>query len=108
MVAGGLLVSRMRPDSRCYSLQAHDVDLESSRDPNGLQRMRSLATQVIPGGVPAIAWRVSIGGRIIAFSGDSNGDNGNLHASGPLRDLCRRQADRGCPDRIAGNRPAGS
>jgi ribonuclease BN (tRNA processing enzyme) len=36
------------------------------------------ATKVIHGGVPALAWRVELGGRVIVFSGDTNGDNGNL------------------------------
>jgi ribonuclease BN (tRNA processing enzyme) len=36
------------------------------------------ATAVIHGGVPAIAWRVSLGGKSIVFSGDTNGENGNL------------------------------
>jgi ribonuclease BN (tRNA processing enzyme) len=63
-----------------YSLQAHDVAL-TARDIRTVVSARDLlldATQVIHGGVPAIAWRVSIGGRIIVFSGDTNGDNGNL------------------------------
>jgi ribonuclease BN (tRNA processing enzyme) len=63
-----------------YSLQAHDVAL-TAREIRSVVRARDLlldATQVIHGGVPAIAWRVSIGGRSIVFSGDTNGDNGNL------------------------------
>ena len=38
----------------------------------------SSATKVIHGGVPALAWRVELGGKVIVFSGDTNGDNGNL------------------------------
>jgi ribonuclease BN (tRNA processing enzyme) len=38
----------------------------------------ALATQVLHGGVPALAWRVNVGGRSIVFSGDTNGANGNL------------------------------
>ena len=37
-----------------------------------------LATKVIHGGVPALAWRVELGGKVIVFSGDTNGNNGNL------------------------------
>jgi ribonuclease BN (tRNA processing enzyme) len=33
---------------------------------------------VVHGDVPALAWRISVGRRTIAFSGDTNGDNGNL------------------------------
>ena len=63
-----------------YVMQAHDVLL-------GVHEIRTLlssgdlsasATRVIHGGVPAIAWRISIAGKTIAFSGDTNGENGNL------------------------------
>ena len=32
------------------------------------------AVRVIHGGVPALAWRVEVGGKVIAFSGDTNGE----------------------------------
>ncbi len=63
-----------------YSLVAHDVTL-------GEHEVRSIyksidtvvsATKVIHGGVPALAWRVELGGKVIVFSGDTNGNNGNL------------------------------
>lgn len=38
----------------------------------------SSATQVLHGNVPALGWRVTLGGKSIAFSGDTNGNNGNL------------------------------
>ena len=63
-----------------YSLQAHDVAL-TAREIRTVLRTSDLAvdaTQVVHGAVPAIAWRVNIGGTIIVFSGDTNGDNGNL------------------------------
>jgi ribonuclease BN (tRNA processing enzyme) len=63
-----------------YSLHAHDVHL-TAREIRTVLSARDLvlaATQVIHGGAPAVAWRVSIGGRTIVFSGDTNGDNGNL------------------------------
>src|ERR1700730_13665407 len=55
-----------------YSPQAHDVVL-TTREIRTVVRPRDLlldATQVIHGGVPAIAWRFSIGRRIIVFSGE--------------------------------------
>jgi ribonuclease BN (tRNA processing enzyme) len=63
-----------------YSLQAHDVALTGReiRTVVSTPDLSLAATQVIHGGVPAIAWRVRIGGRNIVFSGDTNGDNGNL------------------------------
>jgi ribonuclease BN (tRNA processing enzyme) len=72
-----------------YSLQAHDVALRA-HEIRTVLRARDLvldATQVIHGDVPAIAWRVSIAGRIIVFSGDTNGDNGNLERLAKGADL---------------------
>jgi len=72
-----------------YSLQAHDVAL-TAHEIRTVVSARDLlldATQVIHGGVPAIAWRVSTGGRIIVFSGDTNGDNGNLERLAKGADL---------------------
>jgi ribonuclease BN (tRNA processing enzyme) len=45
------------------------------------------ATQVIHGNVPAIGWRVAMGGKTIVFSGDTNGDNGNLEHLAKNADL---------------------
>src|ERR1700756_4622487 len=72
-----------------YSLQAHDVAL-TAREIRTVVSGNALlleATQVIHGAVPAIAWRVSIGGTIIVFSGDTNGDNGNLERLAQGADL---------------------
>jgi ribonuclease BN (tRNA processing enzyme) len=72
-----------------YALQAQDVSL-SAREMRTVFRERDVAlaaTQVIHGGVPALAWRVSIGGRTIVFSGDTNGDNGNLERLAAGADL---------------------
>ena len=63
-----------------YHLVAHDVTLQEHevrviyRSPDTVVS----ATKVIHGGVPALAWRVELGGKVIVFSGDTNGDNGNL------------------------------
>ena len=72
-----------------YPLQAHDVAL-TAREIGTVVSGNDLsldATQVIHGTVPAIAWRVSIGGTIIVFSGDTNGDNGNLERLAQGADL---------------------
>ena len=72
-----------------YSLQAHDVVL-TAHEIRTVVSARDLlldATQVIHGGVPAIAWRVAIGGKTIVFSGDTNGDNGNLERLAKGADL---------------------
>jgi ribonuclease BN (tRNA processing enzyme) len=63
-----------------YSLQAHDVALTAHeiRTVVSASDLVLDATLVIHGDVPAVAWRVRIDGRTIVFSGDTNGDNGNL------------------------------
>jgi ribonuclease BN (tRNA processing enzyme) len=68
------------PGAGSYLLQAHTVKLGAHE----VRRVFSTAgitvdaTTVTHGSVPALAWLVQIGGLRIAFSGDTNGDNGNL------------------------------
>lgn len=62
-----------------YQLQPHNVVAGSSPSlvfRNGT--MTLYAVQVIHGGVPALAWRVEIGGKRIVFSGDTNGEGTGL------------------------------
>jgi ribonuclease BN (tRNA processing enzyme) len=63
-----------------YQLVAHDVTLQEHEVRVIYQSPDTAvsATKVIHGGVPALAWRVELGGKVIVFSGDTNGDNGNL------------------------------
>jgi ribonuclease BN (tRNA processing enzyme) len=63
-----------------YKIQAHDVVLKSdeARVIFSNERLRVTAMQVIHGGAPAVAYRIEIGGKSVTFSGDTNGDNGNL------------------------------
>lgn len=74
----GGFVDATAPDP--YWLHAHDVELAGSdiRQLYAQGGLRVLATRVIHGGVPAIAFRVELGGFSAVFSGDTNGDNGNL------------------------------
>jgi len=66
--------------SGAYRLDAHDLKLDGHevRLVYEAHGMRVFATSVVHGGVPAVAYRVEIAGTRIAFSGDTNGDNGNL------------------------------
>jgi ribonuclease BN (tRNA processing enzyme) len=63
-----------------YALTASDAALQ----PHEIRTVFSgadmlvRATPVVHGGVPALAWRVELGHRVFVFSGDTNGDNGNL------------------------------
>ena len=62
-----------------YQLQPHNVVAGSS--PSLVFRNETVAlyaVQVIHGGVPALAWRVELGGKRIVFSGDTNGEGMGL------------------------------
>jgi ribonuclease BN (tRNA processing enzyme) len=63
-----------------YQLQAHDVSLRphEARTLYHSEDLSAAAVSVVRGTVPALAWRVNVGGRSIVFSGDTNGENGNL------------------------------
>lgn len=62
-----------------YQLQPHNVAAGAAPSlvfRNGTMTLS--AVRVVHGGVPALAWRVEIGGRRIVFSGDTNGDGTGL------------------------------
>ena len=62
-----------------YKLQPHDVT--TAQTPVAVFHSGDLAAsavRVIHGGVPALAWRVEIGGKAIVFSGDTNGEGEGL------------------------------
>jgi ribonuclease BN (tRNA processing enzyme) len=62
-----------------YKMQPHNV--EASSTPVEVFRNGDLsvsAVRVIHGPVPALAWRVEVGGKVIVFSGDTNGDGPGL------------------------------
>lgn len=72
-----------------YVLQAHDVALgeHEVRTLFRAEGATAAAARVVHGGVPALGWRVSLGGKTIVFSGDGNGDNGNLELLAKKADL---------------------
>jgi ribonuclease BN (tRNA processing enzyme) len=62
-----------------YKLHAHNVP--ASPTPMAVFRSGDLAVsavRVLHGAVPALAWRVEIGGKVLAFSGDTNGRGAGL------------------------------
>jgi ribonuclease BN (tRNA processing enzyme) len=85
-----------------YALQAHDVRPEAHE----VQRVfvsngiAASAAIVIHGSVPALGWRVEVDGRTVVFSGDGNGDNGNLEKL--ARDADIFVAHNAVPDGITG------
>lgn len=62
-----------------YKLLPYDVlgEVVSSPIYRG-EHLSAYATRVIHGSVPALAWRIEIGGKSIAFSGDTNGEGADL------------------------------
>jgi ribonuclease BN (tRNA processing enzyme) len=62
-----------------YKLQPHNI--VGSAKPAEAFRHGGIAAQavhVIHGGVPALAWRVEMSGKVIVFSGDTNGEGAGL------------------------------
>jgi len=68
------------PGEGSYLLQAKAVNPPPQATQQVYQKdgIKATATTVEHGIVPALAWRVDIDGKSIVFSGDTNGDNGNL------------------------------
>jgi ribonuclease BN (tRNA processing enzyme) len=70
----------LAPDEEgSYKMQPHNVVAEST--PVSVFRSSDLAlsaVRVIHGAVPALAWRVEAGGKVIVFSGDTNGEGPGL------------------------------
>jgi ribonuclease BN (tRNA processing enzyme) len=66
--------------SGAYLLDPHNVILTAKeiRQIYDVGGIRVSAAYVIHGGVPALAYRVDIDGVSVAFSGDTDGNNGNL------------------------------
>jgi ribonuclease BN (tRNA processing enzyme) len=67
------------PEKGSYKLQPHNVVVyaASSAIFRG-EHLSAYAARVIHGSVPALAWRVEIGGKSIVFSGDTNGEGADL------------------------------
>jgi ribonuclease BN (tRNA processing enzyme) len=57
-----------------YELQPHNVVGDPSSAAFRSEHLSADAARVIHGSVPALAWRVEIGGKSIVFSGDTNGE----------------------------------
>jgi ribonuclease BN (tRNA processing enzyme) len=60
-----------------YKLQPHNV--VGSAKPTAVFRsgdFGAYSVRVIHGGVPALAWRIEVGNKLIVFSGDTNGEGG--------------------------------
>jgi ribonuclease BN (tRNA processing enzyme) len=66
-------------ETSSYKLQPHDV--LASTSPAEVFRSDDLAgysVRVVHGAVPALAWRLEVGGKRIAFTGDTNGEGAGL------------------------------
>ena len=71
-----------------YKLQPHNV-VGSAKPAEVFRRggVTARAVRVVHGGVPALAWRVEIGGKAIVFSGDTNGEGAGLRQLAANADL---------------------
>ena len=68
-----------KDEKSSYKIEPHNVadslkPVEAFRNGN----LAAYAVRVIHGGVPALAWRVDVGGKRIAFSGDTNGSGDGI------------------------------
>ena len=62
-----------------YKMQPHDVRVgETPTEVFRSGDLRVSAVKVLHGQVPALAWRVEAGGKVIVFSGDTNGEGKGL------------------------------
>ena len=61
-----------------YELQPHNVAGDPSSVAFRGEHLSASAARVIHGFVPALAWRVEIGGKSIVFTGDTNGEGDDL------------------------------
>jgi ribonuclease BN (tRNA processing enzyme) len=62
-----------------YKMQPHDVTAgETPTEVFRSGNLRASAAKVVHGQVPALAWRVEAGGKVIVFSGDTNGEGEGL------------------------------
>jgi ribonuclease BN (tRNA processing enzyme) len=61
-----------------YELRPHNVGGDPSSAVFRGEHLSAYAARVTHGSVPALAWRVEIGGKSIVFSGDTNGEGTDL------------------------------
>jgi ribonuclease BN (tRNA processing enzyme) len=61
-----------------YELQPHNVIADPSSAAFRGEHLSAYAARVIHGSVPALAWRIEIGGKSIVFSGDTYGEGADL------------------------------
>lgn len=85
-----------------YRLHAIDVPA-AGRTPRQVFDAEGIRVSAVPvhhGPVPALAWRVSMGDKVVVFSGDMNGDNGTL--AGLARDADLLVAHHAIPEGARG------
>jgi ribonuclease BN (tRNA processing enzyme) len=70
----------LRGSEEGYELRAQDVKLSAGeiRKVYTGDGIAILATSVVHGSVPALAWRIETDGRVIVFSGDTSGEDRSL------------------------------
>jgi ribonuclease BN (tRNA processing enzyme) len=61
-----------------YEVQPHNVTGNPAAAVFRDEHLSAYAARVIHGGVPALGWRIEIGGKAVVFSGDTNGEGDDL------------------------------
>jgi ribonuclease BN (tRNA processing enzyme) len=61
-----------------YELQPHNIAGDPASAAYQGEHLSAYAAKVIHGGVPALAWRIEVGGKTVVFSGDANGEGDDL------------------------------
>ena len=76
-------------NEKTFEFEAHDVTLERAERAviYDIEGLRVSATPVIHARIPALAFLIETQGKKIAFSGDGNGNNGNLQKLATGADL---------------------
>jgi ribonuclease BN (tRNA processing enzyme) len=69
----------VRNEQGSYKMQPHNVTANSTPVPVFHNESLSVsAVRVIHGGVPALAWKIETRGKVVVFSGDTNGEGEGL------------------------------
>lgn len=87
LVKEGFKLDAQEVRNRPSSVGVRSEDNDGLIEVRASERMRTTAAYVIHGSYPALAWRIRVGDRSIVFSGDTNGEGGNLERLAQNADL---------------------
>lgn len=100
MVKEGFKLDAQEVRKRPPAVGVRREDTDGPIEVRASERMQTAAVYVIHGSYPALAWRLRIGDRTIVFSGDTNGEGGQLELLTQKADLLI--AHHAVPEGVAG------